>query len=337
MRTVSRSAVVVLLLALTCSSCKTVPVAPTIPVVTWEQKLAAIVRLEDQRILREPNPPPPVVLRPATKTTPAIVAPPQPTDLVRLLGDDEARVRRRAALAIGRVGLAEGIEPLAGRLSDSEFEVRQMAAFALGLIGDPMARPALLDALKDPQPIVQGRAAEGLGLIGNKSDAGVVSAMVQVHIRAGALNGLMPDDMTYPLAPPVEAARLGLYALTRLGDYDALAAAVVANGKPVSAWWPVAYALQRIGDSRAAPALIALLNTPGRYTAAFAARGIGTSKATQAAPALRQIVSDGKAQPAVIVQAIRALGTLRDYRIDRRAAIDPSSTRRPTPRYASRR
>src|SRR6185436_20204494 len=155
MRTVSRSAVVVLLLALTCSSCKTVPVAPTIPVVTWEQKLAAIVRLEDQRILREPNPPPPVVLRPATKTTPAIVAPSLPTDLVPMTNDDEARVRRRAALAIGRVGLADGIEPLTKLLTgDDEMEVKQMAAFALGLIGDAAARPALTEALKSPQPIV---------------------------------------------------------------------------------------------------------------------------------------------------------------------------------------
>jgi len=312
MRTVSRSAVVGSIIALTCSACASVPVTPTVPVITWEQKLAAMIRLEDQRILREPNPPAQVVLRPATKTMPAIVAPPPPTDLVRLLKDDEGRVRRRAALAIGRVGLSDGIEPLTGLLSDSEFEVRQMAAFGLGLIGDGSARPALATALKDPQPIVQGRAAEALGLIGNRSDAAAVSAMVQAHVQAGALNGIMPDEMGYPLAPPVEAARLGLYALARLGDYDALAAAALTNGRPVSTWWPVAYALQRIGDSRAAPALTTLLNTSGRFTAAFAARGLGTAKATPAAPALRQIVSERRLPPAVVIQAIRALAAMRD-------------------------
>ncbi|HEY7188234.1 MAG TPA: HEAT repeat domain-containing protein [Vicinamibacterales bacterium] len=312
MHKVSRNAIVAVVIALTCASCKTVPVAPTVPVITWEQKLAAILRLEDQRILREPNPPPPVVLRPATKTTPALVAPPLPTDLVRMLNDDEARVRRRAALAIGRVGLSEGIEPLTKLLDDEEVEVKQMAAFALGLIGDEAARPVLLEALKSPQPIVQGRAAEALGQIGNKADGPAISAMVQTHVRAGVLNGLMPDDIGYPLAPAIEAARLGIYAITRLGDYDSLAAAVLANGKPVSTWWPIAYALQRVGDPRAASALTGLLATPGRFTAAFAARGLGNAKAPDAATALRRIVTEQKLPQAVIVQSIRALATMRD-------------------------
>src|SRR5688572_33294244 len=42
----------------------------------WEQKLAWIVRLEDQRLLRDPNPPAPKVLTPATAKTPAVLAPP---------------------------------------------------------------------------------------------------------------------------------------------------------------------------------------------------------------------------------------------------------------------
>jgi hypothetical protein len=37
----------------------------------------------------------------------------------------------------------------------------------------------------------------------------------------------------------------------------------------VSRWWPIAYALQRIADPRANAALLSLLSTPGRYTAAF--------------------------------------------------------------------
>jgi len=312
MRTVSRSALVAVTIAIVSSACASAPIVPTVPVITWDQKVSAIVRLEDQRILREPNPPAPVILRPATKREPAIVAPPPPTDLTRLLKDEEARVRRRAALAIGRVGSTEGIEPLTALLTDSEMEVRQMAAFALGLIGDGMARPALLSALKDSQPMVQGRAAEALGLIGNRMDASAVSAMVQAHVRSGVLKGVMPDDLGYPLSPQIEATRLGLYALTRLQDYDALAAAVLANGQPVSAWWPIAYALQRVGDPRAASALTALLSTPGRYTAAFAARGLGLAKATQAAPALRQIVSERRAPSGVVVQAIRALAAMGD-------------------------
>jgi HEAT repeat protein/cyclophilin family peptidyl-prolyl cis-trans isomerase len=288
------------------------PIAATVPVVTWEQKLGWMVRLEDQRILRDPNPPAPVILRPATQREPALVAPAPPSDLVKLLNDNEARVRRRAALAIGRVGLVEGVEPLTRLLSDGEIEVRQMAAFGLGLIGDRSARPALLAALKDPQPALQGRAAEALGQIGDRADGEAIGAMVQTHIKAGALTGVAPDDLTYPLSAPAETVRLGLYALARLGAYEALAAAVLVNGQPVSTWWPVAYALQRVGDPRAAPALTALANTPGRFTASFAVKGLGSSKATQAAPVLRQIVEQRRLQAPVVIQAVRSLAALRD-------------------------
>jgi cyclophilin family peptidyl-prolyl cis-trans isomerase/HEAT repeat protein len=296
------------------SACATVPPpAPEPPVITWEEKLGWMMRLEDQRILRDPNPLPPAILAPATRNRPAVVAPPAPSDLIRLLADGEARVRRRAALAVGRVGLSEGVEPLVTLLSDDDMEVRQMAAFALGLIDNGAARPALLAALKDVSPIVQGRAAEALGAIGDRSDAAAVSEMVQAHIKAGALSGIGPDDLTYPLAPPVEAVRLGLYALVALGSYDALSAAALdANGQPVSAWWPAAYALQRLGDARAAPALVAMVKTPGRYTAAFAARGLGVMKAAAATAPLQQLVEQRGAHPAVVIQATRALAAIGD-------------------------
>jgi cyclophilin family peptidyl-prolyl cis-trans isomerase/HEAT repeat protein len=135
---------------------------------------------------------------------------------------------------------------------------------------------------------------------------------VQSHIKAGALMGIAPDDLTYPLSAPAEAVRLGLYALARLGAYDPLAAAVLDNGQPVSTWWPIAYALQRIGDPRAAPALTALVATPGRFTASFAVKGLGSSKATQAAATLRQIVEQRQLPPAVVIQAVRSLTAIRD-------------------------
>jgi hypothetical protein len=134
----SCASLAVLVLAAGCAASAPPPAAP---VVTYEQKMAWILRLEDQRLLRDPQPPveePP----PTTAARGAAVAPTAP-DLVRLLADGEARIRRRAALAIGRVGLPEGIPPLIEVLaSDAEPEVRQMAAFAIGLLDAATARPA---------------------------------------------------------------------------------------------------------------------------------------------------------------------------------------------------
>jgi HEAT repeat protein/cyclophilin family peptidyl-prolyl cis-trans isomerase len=289
------------------------PPAPVVPVTTWEEKIGWILRLEDERLIRDPNPPPPRVIQPATSRLPEILGPPPPSDLILLLGDQQARVRRRAALALGRVGLAEAVEPLAGLLTDEEFEVRQMAAFALGLVGEAAARPALLATLNDPELVVQGRAAEALGAIGDRTDADAIAAMVRRQVSAGVLDGLDPDDIGYPKAGGIEAVRLGVYALARLRAYDALASAILdGQGKPVSSWWPLAYALQRCGDDRATPAMMALLSTPGRFTPSFAVRGLAAFKAVHAADALREIVTDRTRHPAIVIQSIRALSQLGD-------------------------
>ena len=293
-------------------ACAPAPVTSPPPVVTWEQKLDWILRLEEQRLIRNPDQPPPVVLVAATRNQPAVVAPAEPSDLVILLADDEARVRRRAALALGRVGLPEAVEPLGALLADPEMEVRQMAAFALGLIEDPSAREGLVGLLNDSEPVVQGRAAEALGRIGEPGDAGSIAGMVLAHVKAGALSQIAPDDLTYPLASSVEAVRLGIFALVQLGDFDAVGGALLdADGRAVSTWWPVAYALQRVPDRRSESALISLLGEP-RFTAAFAARGLAAIESQAAVRPLRQVVEERRADSAVVIQAVRALGTLGD-------------------------
>jgi hypothetical protein len=167
---VTRSTLV-LAVALMCSACASAPIAPppapAEPTATFEEKMSWIVRLEDQRMLGDPEPPPP----PVKGKPPIVVAPPRPPvpSLVRLLTDKQARIRRRAALAVGRTGLKDGVEPLAALLADEDPEVRQMAAFAIGLIGDVSGKDALVRALTDRSPLVKGTAAEALGLIGDPS------------------------------------------------------------------------------------------------------------------------------------------------------------------------
>jgi cyclophilin family peptidyl-prolyl cis-trans isomerase/HEAT repeat protein len=307
-----------LMTTLTLAACATAPPPPPpAPVITLEQKLASIVRLEDRRILRPADAPPPVpvVPPPAPRGRTAVAVAPTPwiPDLTELVADAESRVRRRAALAIGRVGLAQGVSPLTRTLADPDPDVRQMAAFALGLIGDRQAVAALTQALTDPEPRVRGRAAEALGLIGDASAAAAIGAMAAEYARQGVLASLAPDFEGWPLDPPVDAWRLGIAALVRLKAYDALAPAVLdARGGPVTAWWPAAYALQRIEDPRAAPALLALARGSGIYSRAFAIRGLGTLKHQPALETLRSVLAERSLDPRVRVAAVRALAQLGD-------------------------
>ncbi len=166
---------------------------------------------------------------------------------MRLLSDEEPRVRRRAALAVGRVGLADGVDPLLPLLSDGDPEVRQMAAFALGLLGDRRARDALVMALNDPSPMVQASAAEALGLIGDPAGAPPIGALLSRIIQSGALAQPPGDEGDARRDTPAAAFRLGVFALVRLKAFDQLAAAVLdESGQPRVRWWPVAFALQRL-------------------------------------------------------------------------------------------
>ncbi len=297
------------------SGCVSVPTAPVVTGPTFEQKMAWTLRLEDQRVLRDPAPPPAPVVVPQKGKHAAPPPPPQVADLAVLLTDGDARIRRRAALAAGRVHLSAGIAPLSGLLSsDPEPEVRQMAAFALGLIGDVAAAPALRTALGDASPLVRGRAAEALGLAGDTAGGQAVGTMVGAYIKAGALQSVTPDQ-TATLTPEAEAVRLGLVALARLKAYEPLAGAVLdGSGAPVSRWWPIAFALGRAGDPRAAPALRQLVKGEAGYTQAFAARGLGAIKDPDAVELLRPLVAAVGKSPAPAVQAVRALGEIGDRR-----------------------
>src|SRR5688572_1155065 len=231
----------VVALALFSVACKTAPVvAPTAPVISPDQKMSWILRLEDQRILKAPAPPPIVapVVPQNRKNKPEPPPPPVVTpDLTMLVADAQPRIRRRAALAIGRVGLPEGAAALQPLLTDPDPEVRQMAAFALGLLADKTAVPALTAALQDADPRVRGRAAEALGLIGDTASAAAVGQMVSAYVKQGAVASLAPDEEVAK-TPEADAVRLGLFALVRQKGYEPLASAVQDQSGAISTWWP---------------------------------------------------------------------------------------------------
>jgi cyclophilin family peptidyl-prolyl cis-trans isomerase/HEAT repeat protein len=89
--------------------------------------------------------------------------------LKKLLADPDARVRKRAALAAGRIGNEAAVPILTDMLlSDRDNDVRQMAAFALGEIEPPGGAYALVEVLKklgQENEAVRARAVEALGKI----------------------------------------------------------------------------------------------------------------------------------------------------------------------------
>lgn len=118
-------------------------------------------------------------------------------DLKRMLSDADARVRRRAALATGRIGDERAVASLAETLlSDRDRDVRQMAAFALGEIESPGGAYALTQILKSRGDEVadsetRARAVEALGKI------------------AGAMISAAPPVASGAPKPP-EDSRLGI-------------------------------------------------------------------------------------------------------------------------------
>jgi cyclophilin family peptidyl-prolyl cis-trans isomerase len=296
-------------LAPVASACKSVPSAQpavvSVAPASADRKLGWILRLEQQRQLRDADVPAPAA-EAAPPASPTQLSPATAADLTQLIRDPDATIRARAALAIGRVRLSEGVAPLISSLQDPAPLVRASAAFALGLVGDKTALASLQTAAADPSPVVRVRAVDAIGLIGDASGAPAVASAA-----AGCapwLASVQPDDEEWPKTPEIELCRSALFALVRLRDYDALArVALDAQGQPVSRWWPVAFALQRIGDRRAEPALVTLASTPGVDTAGFALKGLAALKSPSVAAIAAPLAANAAADVKVRVAAVRAL------------------------------
>ena len=102
------------------------------------------------------------------------------------------------------------------------------------------------------------------------------------------------------------------YALARLKAYDALASvALDAEGQPVSEWWPLAYALGRAEDPRAAAALTALTRSGGDVHARVRGARAGPRESLSGSyRVLLPLAEDVARQPLVALEAVRALAAL---------------------------
>jgi cyclophilin family peptidyl-prolyl cis-trans isomerase/HEAT repeat protein len=235
-------------------------------------------------------------------------------DLRNLFKARNANVRRRAALAAGRIGNEQAVADLIPLLQkDDEPEVRAMAAFALGEIESPLGADALIAVLSETQDSPQrSRAVEALGKITaalpkeQESRTHQLAAVVLEALNFEASRRSAPDDLTILLgltavlrakpngAGPVIAKFLG-YSDPR---FRADAANTLARLK------------LKDGNDQLRKLL---LNDPDAVVRANAARVLGATEDKSAYDdLLDRSLKDQDAR--VRVSAIRALATLKDAR-----------------------
>jgi cyclophilin family peptidyl-prolyl cis-trans isomerase len=232
-------------------------------------------------------------------------------ELARLMFDKDARVRRRIALAAGRIGDERALSPLLVLLqSDLSESVRAMAAFALGEIESKAAVEPLLVALQRAGQAgeVRARVIEALGKIGaalpptDEAGARSIGEAILGALAFEAAQGPKRDReivlMGLTAALRAHPASAGAAVARFLADVDARVRADAAN------------TLARLGAKDGSDQLRALLvNDPDAVVRANAARALGAALDQAAVDAL-VARSAGDADERVRVSAIRALGAL---------------------------
>jgi cyclophilin family peptidyl-prolyl cis-trans isomerase/HEAT repeat protein len=287
-----------ILVSLAVTWASTLLAAPPAPSLTRMQKLARILSLEDHRTVGS-------------------------GELDRYLRDPDRSVRRRAALAAGRIGDPAVVTSLVELMNDGETEVRQMAAFALGLIGDRTAVDRLIAALKDSEAVVRGRTAEALARIGDPRAAPELARMVLAATPQATSTLAIRGDDPGSLSDPWLELRLGLFALARLKDVPTAQSVLLSSGKPRYYWWVATYVAMRLENPVLKPVLLGAAASNDPFSRALAARGLGALKDASVVPNLAALSRDPV--ETVVVQALRGLALVGDPAAAAVAAVKPAS------------
>jgi cyclophilin family peptidyl-prolyl cis-trans isomerase/HEAT repeat protein len=233
-------------------------------------------------------------------------------ELERLMRHPEPGIRRRAALAAGRIGDPALVPSLLDLMNDQEVEARQMAAFALGLLGEAAAVERLVAALSDSHPVVRGRAAEALGRIGDpRAAADVARFVARTTPRVEGAVAVRGDDPGNLDDPWIEL-RLGVLALAGLGDESAAATALLAEGRPRFDWWAATWVAMRMKSPALLPVLAAATRSNDPHSRALAARGLAALGDVSSFDTLAALARDKNEN--VAFEALRGLATLGDAR-----------------------
>jgi cyclophilin family peptidyl-prolyl cis-trans isomerase/HEAT repeat protein len=216
------------------------------------------------------------------------------------------QVRRRAALALGRVRTDGSVATLLELLEDPEIEVRMDAAFALGLLADSSA--ATIHALAGlarlhPADSLGSEAVAALAKAGSAEALDSLSALIESA----------PDGIATPVVAEalVSLWRFGQRAEAALGEFTRFARHV----DPAIRWRAI-YPLSRNGIAAAGPLFLELAADADPAVRALAVRALrvpGVDSAGIRGAALSALrLALGDAHPHVRINALGALATYRD-------------------------
>ncbi|HKP85328.1 MAG TPA: peptidylprolyl isomerase, partial [Blastocatellia bacterium] len=251
-----------------------------------------------------------------------------PPDLVEMLQPPHGGVRRRAILALGRIGYPSGLGFLVDVLNGDKNaenrnpELRALAAFSLGEIESHHAASYLLQRL-DPaiesSYLVRGRAVEALGKIASNSVSAAALGNYGVKGIADAIAASLPPTNASPSGESKFIASMALTALLRIKRPSSVEAVAAQLRSPdADLRWQAANALARIreGIAVATASLLPLLDDSNALVRAHAARALGVAKAAQAVGPLTKLLADKDER--VVVNSINALGAIGEA-----SAVDP--------------
>jgi cyclophilin family peptidyl-prolyl cis-trans isomerase/HEAT repeat protein len=215
-----------------------------------------------------------------------------------------ADVRRRAALAAGRIGNPGALAELTNILAnDRESQVRAMAAFAIGEIESPNGASALMTALKKPDETdeVRARAIEALGKI--------AAALPRDQQKQASNWGIL--EAVVWSGDERQSILLGITALLRYPTNAGPLLAMFLNSKDARVRADAANALARARLKDGNAKLTTLLTSdPDPVVRANAARVLGATDEKSAFDKLANAIEDKDSR--VRVSAIRALAALKD-------------------------
>jgi HEAT repeat protein/cyclophilin family peptidyl-prolyl cis-trans isomerase len=224
--------------------------------------------------------------------------------LALLLKHPHSEVRRRGALAIGRIADARGRALIRGAPLDADTSVAATEVFAIGQLRDTASVP-WLDSLLSDQRTPVTVATEAAAALGKIRSAGTREALARYLLNASTA--------------PQRAAVVGeaLLAIGRSPTRGDLAPITRWSSAPDSELrWRATWALFRARDPAAVRELLRLSDDTSAHVRSWAVRGLGALQADSAgvtpqAVARLQTATHDKDRR-VRTEAIRALGTYAD-------------------------